>query len=256
MKAAKVQTLPPWKKPDGSKKSVREISRLGKSWDLKTWEEFLDEDIGKLTDDGRLIKKNPDTIADEEPESGRRGESAKLANLDLAEVFGLAFEELPPKQVKVLGNIFYFGLSVAETARKLGVSQTAVHRTKKLALERLATLLRSEKFGKTLDLRLRSKQGPQTNRTQRSKKDSIRRKELKKKHLQFIEENLCRLSPPERRVTECLYLKQMTLKATAIALDRTVGEIKAIMEVAFKRLEKIYSDGYEKNKNQNGGAAA
>ena len=232
----------PWINDDGSRKSDAEISRLGQFWDEKTWERFLDEDVGKITDDGRFtVVEEPDAFSKEEYKTEKRGFSHAIADLKLAAVFNAAAEQLPPRERFILKRHFWDDSSLKEIAEETGLPPGTVRSTKRRSLKKLANILSSDEFGPKLARELGKKK---YRRVEKEKKHTP----LKRKVLDFIKDNLSSLRPLERRAAEYLYIRQMTLQNTATALGRTVGETKAIRASAFERLKSIYEEGYEKNR--------
>ena len=232
----------PWINDDGSRKSDAEISRLGQFWDEKTWEKFLDEEVGKITRSGRLARGvDLDEFSEDEFRIHKREFSHGVANLNLAAVFQAAFQGLNPKERFVLKRYFWDESKLKDIAEEMGISPSTVRTVKGRAVKKLNGILSSKEFVPKLarELKKRKYANPQKNNGGIG---------LKKEVLDFIKDNLPRLLPLEKRAAECLYLRQMTLKNTATALDKTVGGVMAIRRSTFDRLEKIYKEGYEKNR--------
>lgn len=235
----------PWINPDGSKKSDEEISRLGQGWDKKTWRRFLDDDVGKLTDDGRLAGgTDPDEFSDEEYKTAKRKLSHGIADLDLQAVFETASEGLAPRESEILKRYFWEGATLQEIAQESGISPGTVRSAKKRGLDKMRKVLASEDFKTKLSVTLKR-------RSKEKRKKEERNVPTEQKVSEFVRECLHRLPPSERAVVDCLYLKKMPFVNTATATGKTVGEVGAIRKSAFGRLKKIYRDGYEKNRTNN-----
>ncbi len=243
--------LPPWKNPDGSKKTDAEISKLGQSWDAKTWEQFLDQEVGRITDDGRITYfKKWEKIPGIEEKLAEGQTSEKVANLNLQAVFETAFEELTLTEQLVLEKFFWDGMSLNKIAEDLKSTPSNMSNTKARALRKLKRILSSSHFGQRLSCNLkklstmgRKKTLPRPARVQLGGNES-----LKHETLDFIEENLNCLNRLERKVVESLYFREMDLQSIASILRKTVGQVKELRASAYGKLEIIYHDGFIENK--------
>ncbi len=253
METKEKNSLRPWLRPDGSKRSDAEISKLGKSWDAKTWKRFLDEDVGKITDDGRITYfKKWEKIPGIEEKLADAQTSNRVANLNLRVIFEMAFEELSYREQLVLEKFFWDGISLRKIAEEVRSSPSAVHMAKQRALTKLKKILSSSRFGQKLSTNLRRLAATRPKRCSilnRPKRvQSGTNPSLKHETLDFIEDNLTRLTHLERKVVEFLYFREMDLKSIASILKKTVGEVKELRASAYGKLERIYHDGFIENK--------
>ena len=240
---------PPWRNSDGTKKTDAEISKLGQNWDAKTWKAFLDEDVGKFTNDGRTSHVED---LDELPEVEQETEKNTLANLNLEVIFEIAFEELTPKEQLILSRFFWDGATLRIIAKDLNCSPSSVRTEKERALRHLKKILTDKGFKYKLSLALkklkatRPKRCPKLNRPKCSTFGG--NESLRHETLDFIEENLCHLTHTERKVVECLYFKDMDLQTVASIIKKTVGETSKINKEAGEKLQRIFDEGTAKNK--------
>ena len=239
---------PPWRNPDGTKKTDAEISRLGQNWDAKTWEKFLDDDIGKISEGGRVFcRRSLDDLP--KPEEAKKN---TLANLNLEVVFETAFEELTPKEQLILSRFFRDGATLRAIAKDLNCSPSSVRTEKERALRHLKKILTAKGFKYKLSLALkkleatRPKKCPKLNRPKCATFGG--NESLRHETLDFIEENLCHLAHTERKVVECLYFKDMDLQTVASIIKKTVGETSKINNEAGEKLQRIFEEGTAKNK--------
>ncbi len=237
-------TPPPWRNPDGTRKTDAEISKLGKSWDVETWKQFLDEDVGKITEDGKLyfVKKFEDCPKLEKQTEDEEKFSNKMENLDLEVIFSLAFEELTPREQLILDKLFWEELSLRRTARALNTTPTNISTTKARVLKKLKMILTSKGFGQRLSSHLKRFA------IQRPKRVRCGGNEfLKNENLNFIEDNLACLNHTERKVVECLYFKDMDLKTVASIIKKTVDETRKINKIAGDKLQRVFNEGTLRN---------
>ena len=236
---------PPWRNRSGTKKTDAEISRLGQSWDAETWEQFLDEDVGKIEDDGRLcfVRKFEDC-----PKLDKQAEedgefSNKTENLDLEVVFRLAFEELAPREQLILDKFFWEDRSLQKIAKDLNTTPSNISSIKANTLKKLKKILTSKGFGERLSCYLKKYV------IQRAKRVRCEGKEfLKNENLNFIEDNLSCLNHTERKVIKFLYFADMDLKTVASIIKKTPDETSAINKEAGKKLQRIFDEGTARNK--------
>ena len=244
MRQKKKTERPPWRNPDGTKKTDAEISRLGQNWDLETWEQFLDEDVGKITENGRLyfVGKLEDNPALEKQVEEDDKFSNKMKNLDLEVIFKLAFEELTPQERLILDKLFWEGRSLKRVAKDLNTTPSNISTTKARVLKKLKGILTAKGFGERLSCHLKRYV------TKRPKRVRCEGYEfLKNENLNFIEDNLSCLNHTERKVVECLYFKDMDLQTTASIIKKTPDETSKINKVAGEKLQRIFDEGTLKN---------
>ena len=235
---------PPWRNRSGTKKTDVEISNLGQSWDVETWEQFLDEDVGKIEDDGRLcfVRKFEDRPKLEKQAEEDGEFSNKTENLDLEVVFRLAFEELTPRERLILDKLFWEDRSLQKTAKDLNSTPTNISTAKAKILKKLKEILTSKGFGEKLSCHLKRYV------IQRAKRVRCEGNEfLKNENLNFIEDNLSYLNHTERKVIECLYFRDMDLQTVACIVKKTPDETSAINKVAGEKLQRIFDEGTLKN---------
>ena len=244
MRQKRKSKQPPWRNPNGTKKTDVEISRFGQNWDLKTWEKFLDEDVGKITDDGQLyfVRKfeGRSKLEKQVEEDGKL--SNKMENLDLEVIFKLAFEELTSKERLILEKIFWNGMSFRQISKDLKCPLSSIHVAKEKSLEKLKKILTAKGFGERLSCYLKRHV---TKRPKRARCESY--EFLKNENLNFIEDNLSCLKHTERKVVECLYFKDMDLQTVASIIKKTPDETSKINKVAGKKLQRIFDEETARN---------
>ena len=138
----------PWLNEDGTKKSDREISKLGKHWNQETWTRFLDDDVGIIheNDYGRLVfYKDMNKVLDTKEED-EAAMTDKFRFIDLCFLFSVALDELAPRERAMLKKIFWECKSLKETAKEMKINCNYMRSLKQRTLAKLGQRLRSQEF--------------------------------------------------------------------------------------------------------------
>lgn len=140
----------PWLNPDGTKKSDKEISRISKTWTPEIWNQYLDSDIGTLQDDelvfipdmnSELITHGSDLL-----EFLRENNHYEV----IEDAFALAIDELSRAERKVIKKLFWEDIPTQQLATELGTSEGNIRVIKSRALQKLKSLLPSQKLKQKL----------------------------------------------------------------------------------------------------------
>ena len=150
-----------WRNEDGSFKTDREILLASKKWKRKTWNRFLNENMGKGNPiDYKLVyyKYLDPNIPCPKKES-EENYSNKFKTGILKLIFRLALEELTQLEYSVIRRIFWEDQRPCKIAKILNSTSKTVTNAKNRALKKLKRILTSGAFLRRLGLEeLREKQ--------------------------------------------------------------------------------------------------
>ena len=141
----------PWLNEDGTLKSDKEISRLGKSWNIQIWEEYLNFSTGVL-DEQELVffpYMNSQTMnnGNDLLEELREIQHYPVTQLALE----LAIDELKPLEQKIIKKLFWENVSSRELADEFKTTLGNIRVIKSRALNKLKKILPSKKLKKKLE---------------------------------------------------------------------------------------------------------
>jgi len=141
----------PWLNEDGALKSDKEISRLGKSWNIQIWEEYLNFSTGVL-DEQELVffpYMNSQTMnnGNDLLEELREIQHYPVTQLALE----LAIDELKPLEQKIIKKLFWENVSSRELADEFKTTLGNIRVIKSRALNKLKNILPSKKLKKKLE---------------------------------------------------------------------------------------------------------
>ena len=243
----------PWLSNDGSKKNDFQISRINKKWSQKTWDSFLNEELGvfdKQDEEGRMAgiqdkhlyfyKDFKKKIKNSEPTQGPLRIAYLQAMLDGA------FERMSKKDTLLLREIFLEGRNPEDTTYKSKVSLFAVYKARDRALQKLKNILVDKFFPR----RLESNKNFQT-RIARLKK----LKDRNPKHwneLEFLEECLPYLTTFEVAFVQKYFFSDKLTAVIIREMGITLKKAVQLKESVRKKLSEVYQEGYTNNKRRNG----
>lgn len=133
--------IKPWLDKDGRKISSQELSEIAKSWDIKTWESYLNSLEGYQSD--VLLSKGMPDISNDEYVLLYKNLLHQEAYPNVKKVINAALCTLTPREQAVIRGVYWNGLSIQEIAKTLGISRTTASSYKSRACEKLANLLLS-----------------------------------------------------------------------------------------------------------------
>ena len=139
--------MPPWQNEDGSFKSDREISQLGKRWSTKEWDTYLKNFETQITenpiDPNNIQYCTNDTIA-----SFFMTVTESDQHPALSQAARICINSLPSKQKQIVRMIFWENMTQTEAAKKLGISRSAVQTSLRRAKDSLKNMLVKRTFHK------------------------------------------------------------------------------------------------------------
>lgn len=155
-KKAVITNTKPWLNSDGSRKSDKEIEELGRCWSTKTWNEYLDDDLGTIKDDLSFFG-NMDTskVYERAEVLSFLQECEYHESLENGLLLGIM--ELSRLEKEILKLSFWRMLTDIEIAKELESTHGSIRTNKSVAIKKLAKILSSEKFQKKLKLLRKNK---------------------------------------------------------------------------------------------------
>jgi len=134
----------PWLNADGTKKTDNEIEKLGTSWSLETWNQYLDSSVGSLEDSRLSFVPNMDTdeILEKSTVIDYLENGKYYEDIETALVFALF--HLSKTERAVIRGSFWMMLSDKEIAKALNKSHQNVRYLKSTAIKKLRSILSSE----------------------------------------------------------------------------------------------------------------
>jgi len=137
-------TSTPWLNTDGSKKTDKEISQLGKSWSAETWSHYLDSSVGILNDESLVYFENMDTeMVYERAEVLNFLRDSKCYQ-SLEDALLVALEKLSTKERLIIRESFWQRLRDREIAIALNTTHSTVRNLKHRAIKKIGQFLTSQ----------------------------------------------------------------------------------------------------------------
>ena len=137
-------TRKPWIDAKGQRLDDSLLKVACRNWSSQDWEEYLST---LETNSGENILERGEDIENLSQEKYEEALLAVSEELDekqfphLKRVFIQIMKQIPERQRKVLHYLFWEGLSVSATARRMGVSRPAIQQTRDRALKRVTEKL-------------------------------------------------------------------------------------------------------------------
>lgn len=131
----------PWLDKNGEIIPSRELSKIAKNWDIKTWEAYLNSLEGYQSD--LLFSKDLPDISNEEYVLLYKNLLHQEAYPNVKKVINAALCTLTPREQAVIRGVYWDGMSIQQIANSLGISRTTASSYKSRACEKLANLLLS-----------------------------------------------------------------------------------------------------------------
>lgn len=136
----------PWLNADGSLKSDKEIAQLGKKWTAKTWNQYLDSNLGTLQDDELLFYENMDTEAmNERVEVLKFLQESKYYDI-LETALLIALAKLSKTERIIVRESFWMMATDQEVAKKIKSTNASVRNLKHRAIKKLGQFLPSKEL--------------------------------------------------------------------------------------------------------------
>lgn len=141
----------PWLNKDGSKKSDKEISELGKGWSTKQWSEYLNYDLGEIKDDLSFFGDMDTSKVYERAEILKYLQECEYhESIEIALLLGMV--SLSRIEREILKYSFWRMMSDREIAKKLKTSYGSIRSNKSVAIKKLAKILSSATFKKKIKI--------------------------------------------------------------------------------------------------------
>lgn len=138
--------IAPWLNADGTKKTDREISKIGEKWSSQTWNLYLESEVGTLKDENLVFYEDFDN-----QESLERSDVLKFlqnckSHEALEQALIIALKRLSKTERVIIKEAFWNSGTDKEISRKLHKTQENVRVLKARAIKKLGQILVSNEL--------------------------------------------------------------------------------------------------------------